>query len=206
MGLDLRATRKPCRHAQSGDRSERLHSRPTPRARRRTSQAARYQREITREQFEQLIQPIVDRTSARASRRSRTRASRRTDRRSRPGRRFDAHSAGAQRWWRSYSEREPHTELNPDEVVALGAAVQANILAGGRATRTCCCSTSRRCRSASKRWAAWSSKIIHRNSTIPASGDRAFHDRRGGQTNVAIHVVQGERDWRRIVARWRDSI
>ena len=49
--------------------------------------------------------------------------------------------------------KEPRKDVNPDEAVAVGAAIQGR-RAGGRPSRTCCCSTSRRCRSASRRWAA----------------------------------------------------
>jgi len=48
--------------------------------------------------------------------------------------------------------KEPRKDVNPDEAVAAGAAIQASVLSGEG--RTCCCSTSRRCRWASRRWAA----------------------------------------------------
>ena len=88
--------------------------------------------------------------------------------------------------------RVPHTELNPDEVVALGAAVQADILAA--ASATCCCSTSLRCRSGIETMGGVMSKIIPRNSTIPASATEMFTTFVDGQTNVKIHVLQGERE------------
>ena len=51
-----------------------------------------------------------------------------------------------------FGGKEPHKGVNPDEVVAVGAAVQAGVL--GATSRTCCCSTSRRCRWASRPRAA----------------------------------------------------
>ena len=86
----------------------------------------------------------------------------------------------------------PHTELNPDEVVALGAAVQAGILSGD--VEDTCCSTSRRLSLGIETMGGVVSKLIHRNSTIPASATEQFTTAVDGQRNVLIHVVQGERE------------
>jgi Fe-S protein assembly chaperone HscA len=88
--------------------------------------------------------------------------------------------------------RRPHSELNPDEVVAIGAAVQADILVSGRREMLLLDVTPLSLGIETMGGAV--SKIILRNSTIPASGREIFTTGVDNQTSVDIHVLQGERE------------
>ena len=88
--------------------------------------------------------------------------------------------------------RTPHSELNPDEVVALGAAVQADILVSGRREMLLLDVTPLSL--GIETLGGVTSKIILRNSTIPASGREMFTTGVDNQTSVDVHVLQGERE------------
>jgi len=91
--------------------------------------------------------------------------------------------------------KKPHIELNPDEVVALGAAVQADILAGAsKSTEEMLLLDVTPLSLGIEALGGTVARIIQRNSTIPASATEHFTTGIDGQTNVAIHVVQGERE------------
>ena len=155
----------------------------------------RYQREITREQFEQLIQPIIDRTVGPCKQALK-------DANIKPEQIDEVVLVGGstripkvRALVKELFHREPHTGLNPDEVVALGAAVQANILGGGsEATQNMLLLDVTPLSLGIEVAGGVTDKIILRNSTIPASATQFYTTQIDGQANVAIHVLQGERE------------
>jgi Fe-S protein assembly chaperone HscA len=160
----------------------------------------RYQREIPREVFEQLIEPVLERTAGPCKQAL-------ADAGLTPEQIDEVVLVGGSTripavrklvddlFHLAARGKKPHIELNPDEVVALGAAVQADILAGSsKSTEEMLLLDVTPLSLGIEALGGTVARIIQRNSTIPASATEHFTTGVDGQTNVAIHVVQGERE------------
>src|SRR5580658_645827 len=160
----------------------------------------RYQREIPRAVFELLLEPVLERTAGPCKQAL-------TDAGITPEQIDEVVLVGGstripavralvdELFHLSARGKKPHIDLNPDEVVALGAAVQADILAGAsKTTEEMLLLDVTPLSLGIAALGGVVARIIQRNSTIPASATEHFTTGVDGQTNVAIHVVQGERE------------
>jgi molecular chaperone DnaK (HSP70) len=151
-----------------------------------------YVHEFTRGAFDALIHPVVDRTMVPVEQAL-------ADAKLKPTEMDEVVLVGGttrtpliRRTVQEFFDRKPHTELNPDEVVALGAAVQANILDRGVQNMLLLDVTPLSL--GIETYGGAVAKIIPRNSTIPASAQELYTTGVDNQTGIDIHVLQGERE------------
>jgi molecular chaperone DnaK (HSP70) len=151
-----------------------------------------YHRVLTRGEFERWIQPVVDRTMAPVKMAL-------ADAKLKPTDMDEVVLVGGstrvplvRQTVEEFFRRKPHIELNPDEVVALGAAVQADILDSGVKNMLLLDVTPLSL--GIETIGGVVTKIIPRNSTIPASAQEMFTTGVDNQTGIDIHVFQGERE------------
>lgn len=153
-----------------------------------------YERTLTREEFEAMIAPLVERTIAACER------AMRDARRDLAGATIDAVvMVGGSTRIPLVRGRvgevfgvEPYTALDPDQVVALGAAVQGSILAGERAGALLLDVIPLSLGLETRGGAV--AKLILRNSPVPARATEMFSTSVDGQTSIKLNIVQGERE------------
>ena len=94
---------------------------------------------------------------------------------------------------KNFTGKDPFKGINPDECVAIGAAIQGGVL-GRRGQGICCCWTSPPLSLGLETLGGVCTRIIERNTTIPAKKSQIFSTAADNQTSVEVHVLQGERE------------
>jgi Fe-S protein assembly chaperone HscA len=153
----------------------------------------KYQTTLTQTQFNQLIDPLIQETLQHI-------AQALADAKLKPEQITDIVMVGGstrvpyvREAVEKYFGKKPNVSLNPDEVVALGAAVQGDILAGGNSDILLLDIVPLSL--GLETMGGVVTKLIHRNTKIPYAAKEQFTTWVEGQTNIQIHILQGEREF-----------